>query len=204
MSVDEVLGENLADSLTAFAALAAAVVSLIATSYWDSGTTIELRSVSVLLSIALTSIPSGGWITFHWFRRRPWLVAPPQWNLKHDSPGVWALTGIAAGVALAVLVGWTTFAFVGVLAQHAGGHYSRVTARVLAVERLSGRYRVCDLRAVFAVDWAKSIDACVVPRSGSAIARYPIKVGDTVVLTVTENALGSVLSGVRPASSGPQ
>src|ERR1700730_6416208 len=100
MSVDEVLGENLADSLTAFAALAAAVVSLIATSYWDSGTTIELRSVSVLLSIALTSIPSGGWITFHWFRRRPRLVAPPQWNLKHDSPGVWALTGIAAGVAL--------------------------------------------------------------------------------------------------------
>src|SRR5882724_11174313 len=137
MSVDEILDEDLAGSVKVFAALAASVVSLIATSYWDSGTTVELRPVSVLLCIAFTSIPSAGWIMFHWFRRRPRLEAPPQWNLKHDSPGVWVLTGIAAGVALAVLVGWTTFTFIGVvLAQHVGGQYSRVTARVLAVERL--------------------------------------------------------------------
>jgi len=30
------------------------------------------------------------------------LVEPPHWNLKHDSPGVWALTGVAVGVSFAV------------------------------------------------------------------------------------------------------
>jgi len=202
MSVDEILDEDMGDTLKIFAAFAASIVSLIATSYWDSGTTIELRPTSILICIGLTSIPSAVWIMYHWFRRRPKLVAPPQWNLKHDSPGVWALTGIAAGVSLGVLVGWTTFAFGGVLVQHVEGQNSQVPARVLAVELLNGRYRVCDSKAIFEVGWAKHIDACVVPRSGSAIAGFSIKRGDTVVLTVTQNWLGSVLAGVEHVNDG--
>jgi hypothetical protein len=192
----------LSDLLAVFAGFAASIVSLIATSYWDHGTTIELWPISILICVAVTSIPGAVWIMYCWFRRRPKLVEPPHWNLKHDSPGVWALTGVAVGVSFAVLVGWTTLALDRVLAQHVGGKPSQVSAHVLAVEPLSGRYRVCNLKAVFDVGWGDHVEACVVPRSGTPIVRFSIGEGDRVVLTITDNWLGSTLSGVASVGDG--
>jgi hypothetical protein len=129
-------------------------------------------------------------------------VPPPHWNLKHDSPGTWALTGAAAALAIGALFGWVAYVVVLVLTQYVPGSSTKMPAEVIEIQEIGGRYAVCNVRADFSVGWEDTVRVCVAPRYGHAVISDAFSVGDDVELTITENFLGTVLAQVRKVEYG--
>jgi hypothetical protein len=202
MSQEDATELDLYGPLTVAAGIALPIASLIGNAFWNHGTTIKVHSHALWLAIGVASVPVAASFLYYWFRPRPALVPPPHWNLKHDSPGTWAVTGLAAAIFLGALLGWVAYVTVVVLTQYVPGSSVRMPAEVIAVERVGGRYRVCDVRADFSAGWEGPLSACVVPRSGPLIGRGSFAAGDNVELTITENFLGAPLVQVAKVQHG--
>jgi hypothetical protein len=201
VSLPDATQHDLQVPLEASIGLAFPLVALVGMAFWNRGTTISVATIPLAVVISLTSIPAFFRVIYHWFRPRERLDPPPHWNLKHDSPGTWALTGIGLAVSIAVLVGWAVYNLAGMAVQHVPGKRIELPATVTLVEEVPGRRSVCYWRAEFAVGWRDTLASCVDPKFGASVLdSHPLTVGDPVTLTLTDNVLGTALSRVSRRS----
>lgn len=171
--------------------------ALLGNAFWNRGTTIDVRITTVIVISGLAAFPVAARTLRHWFRRREKLDPPPHWNLKQDSPGTWALTGITSAALQAVSIAVAVYFLSSLLAQHSGGSQIRALARVAEVEHFTHRKAACKTRVRFSWNWGRNVRACIVPRFGRSLANRQVQVGDTALLIISSNVFGSALVGVE-------
>jgi hypothetical protein len=194
---DDVALENLPSLFSSIAVLVALLIAPSALLTLDHGTTIELYTWPVsFIVVAITAICCL-WLLFHWFWPRPAGVAPPRWNLKHDSPGLWTLQGLGVAFFLSAIVGWTAYAGLNNLAQHLPGRQIAVSGTLVSLQQDPLTSPSCLLNAEFSIDWGTTIEVCAIQRSGAKISEVPLSEGQPVNLVVTDNVLGKVVARVE-------
>jgi hypothetical protein len=166
----------------------------------DRETTIGVRWYGIvfvaILSILLVAMP----IWFWWFLPRNDLPYVPHWNLKHDSPGRWVLTGFGMGVVAGLCGAWCGYRCLSAAAQHFHSGYTTVVATVSKSERESGRMRSCNWRVSLTEDRTReNYSVCFDPMIGSWLAPKRPEVHDTVIVHIGENVIGSAIVSMERA-----
>jgi hypothetical protein len=185
---------NVPFQLTLF--LAAAVVGIPLSSFFDRGTTITVNLHTIIIVWAATAIPTMLIALWHWFRPREDLIRIPHWRQKHDSPGRWVLHGISAALFCGFILTACAYEYTCVTAQYVSGRRTQTPAIVKTIQRVSGRHRVCERRASFFVTGQGVMDTCVKPVSAAPLLNDGVRVGDRVTLLIEENLFGTVLVGI--------
>jgi hypothetical protein len=110
------------------------------------------------------------------------------------------MVGIASSVLQAVSIAVGVYFLVSLLAQYSGGSLTQAPARIAEIRHFSHGKASCETRVEFTSASDENLSACVVPRFGKPLTRQPLRVGDTVLLTISSNVFGSVLTAVKPST----
>jgi hypothetical protein len=174
----------------------------LAISFWDRGTTFELNRAVMVTAMVAVGSPVGGLLLWHWFRPREDLPRVPDWNLKHDSPGRWALKAVGSSVLVAGLACLFVYLSLSFLAQHVTGTTTTSAARVEQLRKGGSRDR-CRVHAEFSRDSGSLLSACVVPKWGAPLSQEDLHIGAAVQLQIVQNAIGRVLVSVTAVDRPP-
>jgi hypothetical protein len=182
--------------------IAVTLVWFLAISFWDRGTTLELNHPVMVTAMGVVGLSVGGLALRHWFRPREDLPRVPDWNLKHDSPGRWALKAVGSSVLLAGISCLLVYLSLGSLAQHVPGSSTTSAARLEELQPGGSRDR-CRMYAEFSRESATPLRSCVVARRGAPLLREDLQIGAAVQLEIKQNAIGRVLVSVTPSDGEP-
>jgi hypothetical protein len=180
--------------------LAGSLASLAGVLLGNRATTIELYTAPTLIAILILAVPLGVWMLIGWFRHRPRGVAPPEWNLKHDSPGLWAVKGILLALITSGFLGWTVYQVLDVLVQRLPGRPISTAASVVDLEDVTSRASSCKVKARFLIGWGNLVATCVTPRYGESLADAALVPRQQVSLIITNNVLGRAVTAIKAAT----
>jgi hypothetical protein len=131
--------------------------------FLDRGTTFDLKQPLFGITTTAIAVLGGGSALWHWFRPREDLPRISAWNLKHDSPGRWALKGAFRALLITGLSCALVYMLLNVLAQHLRGSVTTSAARLEELRR-GGAREQCAMYAEFSRESASRLRSCVVPR----------------------------------------
>jgi hypothetical protein len=176
---------------------------LVAGRWWNRGTTLSINALPDLIAISVVAGLAVLVVLRFWFRNQSDLHNVPEWNLKHDRPGLWVVVGMALSLIAAGSVAWATHLLVKTTAQHLGGQQALIEAVVQSVsvnEQLDGH---CHKEATFVSRAGESFNLCIEPNIGHALSSTSVENGQTVAMTVVHNLLGTALVRVEPYDAEP-
>jgi hypothetical protein len=171
---------------------------LVAGQLWNRGTTLTVNALPNLTAMAVVAGLAGLVVLRYWFRTRSDLHNVPEWNLKHDRPGLWVVTGIALSLIAAGSVAWATHLMVKTTVQHLGGQQTLVEAVVQSIAVAAQPDGHCNREATFASRGGESLSVCIEPAGGYVFSSVAVEKGQTVAMTVAHNFLGTALVRVEP------
>jgi hypothetical protein len=132
---------------------------------------------------------------YYWFRSREDLPSVPQWNLKHDSPGRWALLGVSKALVLAKLFAGFSYPLLSTVTQLLPRTTIGVDADVLGL-RADGSRAMSGRHAEFFA-FGERLDSCIIYKTGWPRAPFNLRSGESVTLEGKENGFGMVLIAVK-------
>ncbi len=174
---------------------------LFCSGYWNRGTTLGLKQPLAAIAITAAGLLVAGPLLRYWFKPREDLHRVPDWNLKHDSPGRWALKGTAAAAFFGGVSGALIYAFLCSLAPFVPGAITTSTARLERLDQSHASRDRCKLYAELSRDGSDTFRACVATTFGTPLLREDVEIGTPVRLLIKDNAIGRVLQAVTPLSS---
>jgi hypothetical protein len=186
----------------AIAMVATAPFTLFSLGYWDRGTTLGLKQPLASIAITAAGLLVACPFLRYWFKPREDLHRVPDWNLKHDAPGRWALKGAAAAAFFGGMSGGLIYAFLCSLAPFVPGPITTSTARLEQLEQSHASRDRCKLYAELSRDGSETFRACVATTFGAPLLREDVEIGTPVRLLIKENAIGRVLLAVTPCRVG--
>jgi hypothetical protein len=143
--LDDPATEDFPDLVVSLVAAALALGSLAETLVANRGTTIELHTTPTLIVLLLLAVPVGAWLLWRWFRPRPMGVAPPEWNLKHDAPGLWVIKGVMISSVTSALLAWFGYLILNLVAQRLSGPSTSIAATVVELRDVRSDASPCNL-----------------------------------------------------------
>jgi len=166
--------------------------------WWNRGTTLVINEFLALAVVAAVAGLAALAVLRYWFRIRRDLSDIPEWNLKHDRPGLWVVTGTILSLISAGGAAWVSHTFVRTTVPHLGGQQMLVEAVVQSVATPEGDDGICEKEAVFLLNGSETLSVCLERETGYAPSAVPIENGQTVAITVAHNFLGTALLRVDP------
>lgn len=127
-------------------------------------------------------------------------------QLRRDAPGKWLIQGIRLLLFSAVLSAATTWYFLSVLVPYLPGQAHGAFGVIERMDSVSSRGRLCNEYAVVLLESGGTTKFCYergafVPRR---ISTVPLKIGDRIVIVISDTPIGSAIKSVSPAPVRPE
>jgi len=159
--------------------------------WWNRETTLAVNDFPSLAVVAAAASVAALVVMRYWFRTRSDLPSVPEWNLKHDRPGLWVVTGSGLCLIAAGSVAWVTHTVVRTTVPHLGGQQMLVEAVVQSVGTSDVEDELCEKEASFLLRGNETLSVCVKPKVGDELSSIPLESGQSVAITVASNFLGA-------------